>query len=181
MSFLADVLGPIIAAESAIAKDNGVKFVHNGDNEDNELPGVLICPKSLQEALSNLLNNAIKYSTIGPNGSVNEDPKVKLTLEPNDALVKVGVSIFIEDNGPGIPPLERENVFERGYRGSAVKNRISGDGIGLAVCRELISRMGGVVEILDRGPGMLGGATFCITLFRNPNTSLKQPSGAQIT
>jgi len=181
MSFLADVLGPIIAAESAIAKDNGVKFVHNGDSEDNELPGVLICPKSLQEALSNLLNNAIKYSTIGPNGSVNEDPKVKLTLAPNDALVKVGVSIFIEDNGPGIPPSEREDVFERGYRGSAVKNHTSGDGIGLAVCRELISRMGGVVEILDRGPGMLGGATFCITLFRNPKTSLKRSSVAQMT
>lgn len=170
MSFLTDVLGPIIAAESAIAKENGVEFVCSGTDEDNELPGVLICPKSLQEALSNLLNNAIKYSAIGPDGSVNIDPVVKLTLAPNDTLVKAGVSIFIEDNGLGIPPSDRDSVFVRGYRGSVVKTRTPGDGIGLAVGRELISRMGGVVEILDQGPGMLAGATFCITLFRSPKT-----------
>ncbi|MGH2854659.1 MAG: sensor histidine kinase [Solirubrobacteraceae bacterium] len=62
------------------------------------------------------------------------------------------VGLTVRDRGPGVAPAERELIFERFQRGSATGGR-SGFGLGLAIGRELAVRMGGRLELLDRGAG----------------------------
>jgi two-component system sensor histidine kinase TctE len=90
----------------------------------------------LREMLNNLLDNAIRYSPAG--GRVT----VRVLREERDAVLRV------EDNGPGIPPDQRERVFERFYRvlGSAT----DGCGLGLAIVRD-IARGHGATVALDAG------------------------------
>jgi signal transduction histidine kinase len=59
-------------------------------------------------------------------------------------------SLLVEDDGPGIPPEQRERLFERFYRVEG--SRASGSGLGLAIARELAEAMGGAVA-LESGPG----------------------------
>jgi C4-dicarboxylate-specific signal transduction histidine kinase len=63
--------------------------------------------------------------------------------------------IDLHDTGPGVPPELREHLFEPFYT-----TRTEGSGLGLAVSRELINRMGGTLEYRDGG----AGATFAIHL-----------------
>jgi len=83
----------------------------------NEVQGV---PLLLSEALGNLIDNAM----------VHGGPGVRIT-------VRVGVDGFeVEDNGPGIAPEHQAHVFERFYRGAS-DPRIQGNGLGLAIVREI--------------------------------------------
>jgi signal transduction histidine kinase len=61
-----------------------------------------------------------------------------------------GVVVSVEDDGPGIPPEQRTQIFERFYRGS--DTQASGSGLGLAIALELAEAMGGTLE-LDSRPG----------------------------
>lgn len=69
MSFVPDVLEPIMSGSKAIAEEPGIDFEVEGMDDDEELPGVNICPKYLQEAVGNLLDNAIKYVMLGKGNS----------------------------------------------------------------------------------------------------------------
>ena len=111
-------------------------------------------PELFRQMLLNLLDNAVKY---GP-----EDQTVTVTLAPADAAGRVLVTV--DDQGPGIPPAERERVWERFWRlerdrGSA----IAGTGIGLAVVRELAALHGGRAWVEDPPDGRRG-ARFAIEL-----------------
>jgi len=77
----------------------------------------------IREMLGNLLDNAIRYTQRG--GQVT----VRVTTEPGQVLLAV------EDNGPGIPPAERERVFERFHR--VLGTGAEGCGLGLAIVREI--------------------------------------------
>lgn len=171
MIFLADYIQPILEAETVIASERGIRLDVIGDKND-ELPGVLICPKSLQECITNLIDNAIKYVTVCSDGSSNTCPRIRVSLFPNEPPAKPGATIFIEDNGPGIPESERDLVFSRTYRGSIKELVPNGDGIGLSVCKSMILRMGGSVEVIDRGQYGLGGTSMRVTLYRKPDVSL---------
>jgi signal transduction histidine kinase len=63
------------------------------------------------------------------------------------------------DDGPGIPPEDRERVFERFYRGTNGRQAGPGTGLGLAIVAELARRWGGHVRLLD-GPGTRVEASF---------------------
>ena len=77
---------------------------------------------------------------------------VSATREGERAVLEV------EDNGPGIPPGERERVFDRFYRGESVAE--GGSGLGLAIVRRIAERHGGHVALLDaRGGGDCGCAS----------------------
>lgn len=77
----------------------------------------------VRDMLGNLLDNAIRYTQQG--GQVT----VRIAVGPN------AVALSVEDNGPGIPELERERVFERFYR--VLGTRVEGCGLGLAIVREI--------------------------------------------
>jgi signal transduction histidine kinase len=96
----------------------------------------------LAHALSNLLDNAARYAT----------SRVQITLASDDAIVRVAV----DDDGPGIPPVDRERVFERFTRLDDSRARHKGgSGLGLAVVRSIVTRHHGQVRV-DDSP--LGGA-----------------------
>src|SRR5438445_12247258 len=101
--------------------------------------------------LLNLLDNAVKY---GPPGQT-----VTLGLTVTDGRAR----ICVDDQGPGIPPAERERIWERFWRlerdrGSAV----AGTGIALAVVRELAALHRGRAWIEDPPGGHAGGARFVL-------------------
>ena len=167
MTFLADYIQPILEAESVIALERGIDFEVDGAGND-ELPGVLICPKSLRECITNLIDNAIKYVILSDNNSRNKYPRIRVTLMPNEESIDPGVTIFVEDNGPGIPINEHDLVFSRGFRGNVKDEIPDGDGIGLAICKSMISRMGGDINIVERGLRGLGGTSVKVVLYRSP-------------
>ncbi|MET0267272.1 MAG: sensor histidine kinase N-terminal domain-containing protein [Duganella sp.] len=110
-------------------------------------------PTMLRELLSNLIDNALRYTPAG--GSVT------VTVREDDdgrALLEV------EDTGPGIAPAERERVFERFYR--ILGNSAEGSGLGLAIVREIAQQHGAEVAIHanPRAPqARLPGSLFRLT------------------
>lgn len=93
----------------------------------------------LREALANLVHNAIQYS---PRGS-------RITLSA--ARAGADACLVVEDDGPGIPPEERDKVFARFYR--RVGHGQPGSGLGLAISREMAARFGGAVTLGDAAQG----------------------------
>ena len=160
-----DVLGPLIYTYQAICRERGIHFVATGFEPENNCPGVTVSTKHLQEALSNLLDNAIKYVSCRPRGQRGRPriPRIKCTLLTNED--PDGATLYVEDNGPGIPRFDAEKVFVRGYRGDNVKSLVEGSGLGLGIAREMIEDMNGTLEILPgEGPNKMDGATIRITL-----------------
>jgi signal transduction histidine kinase len=88
-------------------------------------------------AVTNLLDNALRYTPAGG--------EVELAVR-EDAT---GWRLAVSDTGPGLPPDERERVFDRFYRGR--DSRAPGSGLGLAIVREVARLHGGEVFIGD-GP-----------------------------
>lgn len=95
-------------------------------------------PEKLRIMLDNLLSNAVKFS---PEGGVIE---VDVRSDGAHALLEVS------DSGPGIPPAERERVFDPFFRGRSVAGGpLRGSGIGLSVVRDYAQAHGGTVEVVD--------------------------------
>ncbi|MES2977462.1 MAG: ATP-binding protein [Pseudomonadota bacterium] len=108
-------------------------------------------PRLLRRLLRNLLENARRYST--------GDISVELTQEgPQAARV---AKIRVNDHGPGVPPDQRERIFEPFYRLPGASEREGGVGLGLALVRSITARHGGNVRCEGR-PG--GGASFVVEL-----------------
>ena len=166
MTFIDDALDPILSAFRAIASDRGIHFdIFFAD----DLPGVMARPHALQEAVSNVLENAFKYVKLGPGAQGNEFPKVRLVVVPNRSSdLSPGVTIRVEDNGQGIPVDDVEAIFERGFRSMATKHKVDGSGIGLDIARNLVEHMGGTLRVAtgSRRQNELGGAVFELILYR---------------
>jgi two-component system sensor histidine kinase MprB len=95
----------------------------------------------LSRAVLNLLDNAAKWSP--PGGRV----KVRLAqADPGHA------ELFVADEGPGIPPQERELVFERFYRSESAR-ALPGSGLGLAIVKHVVVKHGGALRIDASLPG----------------------------
>jgi two-component system, OmpR family, sensor histidine kinase SenX3 len=107
--------------------------------------------EELKAAISNLLDNAIKYS-----GS-----QVRILVEVAAADPK-GVSVVVHDHGVGIPRHELKRVFERFYRVPGVtRSRVPGAGLGLSIVASVARKHGGKVEAASEGPDK--GSTFTLT------------------
>ncbi|GKY95092.1 hypothetical protein MPSEU_000473200 [Mayamaea pseudoterrestris] len=171
MGFLDDMLSETISAFRAMATEQGIEFAVI---LPDELPGVMSNPVALQEVVSNLLDNAFKYATVpkvGSSSKVNSHPRVRLGFSANLPPAPAGVTVLVEDNGPGIPPSEYEAVFERCFRGSRTKHLIRGSGIGLDIVRSLVRRMNGIVRVVPnselRPHSTYSGTVIELQLFRN--------------
>jgi len=109
-------------------------------------------PQALRQALSKLLDNAIKFT---PSGHI----ALAAGLAPESHAHLV---FLVEDSGVSIPPDKREQVFEAFVQADASATRTyGGAGLGLAIARKLARCLGGAVEILDR-PG--GGTVMRLTI-----------------
>jgi signal transduction histidine kinase len=113
-------------------------------------PGVLVAGSRLavERVLVNLVGNAAKYS---PAGST-----IRVRVEGGDQA-----HLIVDDEGPGVPADEREQIFSRFFRGKGdAVVRTRGAGLGLAIVTEFAASMGGQVSI-DEAPS--GGTRFEVT------------------
>ena len=109
-------------------------------------------PRALEHVLTNLIENAIKYS--GENG------RIHVGIE----AMETKLTICVRDNGPGISREHLPRLFERFYRVDEGRARAQGGtGLGLSIVKHLVTRMGGAVEV-DSVVGE--GTTFTVTLLR---------------
>ncbi len=114
-------------------------------------------PEALRRVVRNLLDNAARHAT----------SEVVLTLSEDAGAVTFAVA----DDGPGIPPEERERVFERFVRLDVPRSREQGGaGLGLAITHTLVEAMGGTVAV---DPGHTAGARFVVRL---PAASVSMPA-----
>ena len=104
-------------------------------------------PERVSLVLSNLIQNAIRYS---PEGAT-----VELRAEPDGRAVRFTVT----DHGPGIPPDQRQRIFEKFVRLPGAKGQ--GLGLGLYISHEIVLAHGGDLGVAD-APG--GGSRFWFTL-----------------
>jgi signal transduction histidine kinase len=108
----------------------------------------------LQEILLNLLNNSLYWVTRVPRGRPRR-VAFEIERESDNAL-----SIYVSDNGPGVPEHDRPRIFEPYFT-----TREGGVGLGLSLAGEIVEDYyGGSLELIS--PGSLGGATFRATLRR---------------
>ncbi len=103
-----------------------------------ELPPLPGDPERLRQVFSNLLDNAIKHG--GSGGRID----TTIGIEEGYAAV------VIRDHGPGIQEEELPHVKEKFYKGSS---KARGNGIGLAVCEEIVLRHGGRLDIANAPDG----------------------------
>ncbi|MGE5691182.1 MAG: GAF domain-containing protein [Pseudomonadota bacterium] len=116
----------------------------------DDLPRVAADPDKVRQVLSNLLDNAVKYSPAGG--------RVAVRLEADHRVVR----FVVEDDGLGIPAGDRDRVFEKFYRLDPDLNRgVGGTGLGLYICRELVRRMDGWIWVEERSGG---GSRFVVEL-----------------
>ncbi len=131
-------------------------FAHRidlGFEQPDEAVDIDGMPMMLREMLSNLIDNALRYTPAG--GSVT----VRVRQDLGQAVLEV------EDTGPGIAPAERSHVFERFYR--ILGNNAPGSGLGLAIVREIAQQHGAEVDVYNnprsytkKAPGCLFRVTF---------------------
>ncbi|MFJ9902326.1 sensor histidine kinase [Streptomyces sp. NPDC101152] len=108
-------------------------------------------PHRIRQVLDNLLTNAAVHTPAGTPVSVS------VALEADRAAVRV------EDAGPGVPPADRERIFDRFYRVDKARSRDrGGSGLGLSVAGALVRAHGGTIEL----SGEPGSTVFTVTLPR---------------
>ncbi|MGA2867112.1 MAG: ATP-binding protein [Verrucomicrobiota bacterium] len=119
-------------------------------------------PRRLEQVLANLVDNAIKYGR--PDGQVTVGAR---------AADGGQIEVFVQDDGPGLPPESLDRLFERFYRVDKARSREQGGtGLGLSIVKHIVQSHGGRVWAKSR----LGhGATFFFTL--PPDAGGIQPAG----
>jgi two-component system sensor histidine kinase KdpD len=122
-----------------------------------DLPLVNLDPVLFDQLLVNLLENVLRYTP--PRSPID----LRVVAEPGEVFVEV------RDRGPGIPPGEREKVFDKFYRGAAAKRNDGGTGLGLTICRAVARAHDGDMTILPRE----GGGT--IVRFSLPGNAVTAP------
>ena len=140
---LAPMLASAVSQLAPKAEAKGVQIIQEAVQAN-----AVFDPKWTEEAVYNLLDNAVKYTPAG-------------------GAVRIGVAVYpmfcaisVSDTGPGIPEDEQPRVFQRFYRGLEHQTE-EGVGIGLYLVRRIAERQGGYVKVSSR-PG--AGSTFSLYL-----------------
>jgi two-component system sensor histidine kinase KdpD len=118
------------------------------------LPNAIADAAWIHKVLANLLGNAVKYSP--------PDQPIFVSASPQGDMLAISVA----DRGAGIDPLEQGMIFDKFYRGQSYRdptqrNRVGGTGMGLAICRAIVTAHGGTIGVTSQ----LGhGSVFTFTL-----------------
>jgi signal transduction histidine kinase len=110
---------------------------------------IALSPDALRHIVLNLLDNAVKY---GPSGQT-----IRVSVR---GVEDGGVTIAVEDEGPGVSPKDRERIWRPFTRGSTTLAN-GGSGIGLTIVREVAGAHGGTAHVESSASG---GARFVVTL-----------------
>lgn len=137
------------AAETVRAQTMRKHQILSTDGVAGTLPPVRGDPLRIFEILMNILGNAVKFT---PDGG-----RIEIGATPREGEVEV----WVRDTGPGIDPEFQKQVFEKYTQTRNGARRYGGSGLGLALCRELVTLHGGRIWV-ESEPGK--GATFRFTL-----------------
>jgi two-component system OmpR family sensor kinase len=146
MIALHTILTSVIERLKPLADSHGLKILAQ------PFPAVFakIAASSIDLFLTNLLDNAIKFTPAGG--------QIGVTLQ----VYPTGIVISVSDTGPGIRPEEQSQLFERFFRGAATKSgEIAGVGLGLALSQAIVRSLGGQIETENLASG---GAVFRVRL-----------------
>jgi PAS domain S-box-containing protein len=114
------------------------------------LPGIAVDGDLLFRALENLVSNAVKYSPPGT------EVTISARATESEMLIEVA------DEGPGIPAVDAERIFEKFYRVPRVEDAdVPGTGLGLSLVREIVELHGGSVHVQGNSPS---GSVFVVRL-----------------
>jgi signal transduction histidine kinase len=114
-----------------------------------DLPTIAADRSSLSEVISNLIDNAIKYS--------NEGGAIAVSARTKDSFVEVSVT----DHGIGMPGNVVGNLFHKFYRSHRSRETVAGTGIGLYICKAIVESHGGTIGVTSvEGEG----STFTFTV-----------------
>lgn len=114
-----------------------------------DVPAVQGSPTRVRQMISNLIENAIKYTPAGG--------QVTVELEERSGSVVLVVS----DTGVGIPPREQPHIFDKFYRGEGIAEDVPGTGLGLSIVKSIVETHAGRIWV-DSKPGK--GTTFTVVL-----------------
>ncbi|MFH1115288.1 MAG: ATP-binding protein [Pseudomonadota bacterium] len=144
---------PIRDVMDSVDKEVGRRAGYRSIKLDYEVDGSLVArinPMLLEQAIVNLVDNALKYSE--------PDSTVRIVSEKNGSEVVISV----KDQGCGIPKEHLTRIFERFYRVDKARSRkVGGTGLGLAIVKHIANAHGGRVDV-ESSPGK--GSTFSIHL-----------------
>ncbi|MGH2521289.1 MAG: ATP-binding response regulator [Anaerolineales bacterium] len=115
----------------------------------DDLPPLFANPVRLRQMLTNLLDNAIKYT---PDGGT-----LRLTVQAEGDLLLIAVS----DSGIGIPPADQPYIFDKFYRASNARDEFTGTGLGLSIVKSIVENHGGRIWLESRANA---GTTFTVML-----------------
>lgn len=146
----ADLLADVATSFAGQAAEQGVELQVDVTGEPARLE-LDADPDRLDQVLSNLVANALRYTSAGG--------RVTLRACP----VSEGVRLSVEDNGAGIPAEDLPYIFDRFWRGDRSRARQEGvgSGLGLAIARQLVRAHGGKIEVASQ-PGQ--GTIFTIDM-----------------
>ncbi len=149
---LTELLDEVNRSNSRRAEEKGISFILE---KDPDLPSTIIGdPIRLNQVLSNLMSNAMKFTEIG--GVTLR--AVVLEKQDNKVLIEFSVT----DTGIGIAPDKQEQIFESYAQASTDTTRkYGGTGLGLAICKRLVDLQGGSISV----ESILGrGSTFTVSI-----------------
>ncbi len=140
--YIADILLPLLDSAKAIAQERKLELIIEVSTTQVQ---VRANTKALREVLSNIIDNALKYTPAG--GKILVQAGQKKVKETKEKVSLQGVAI--SDTGPGIPVQDLEHLGERHYRGVQAQTTIPGTGLGLAIAKQLIEQMQGEIEVFS--------------------------------
>ncbi|MBW1784781.1 MAG: response regulator [Deltaproteobacteria bacterium] len=150
----------VVQIVSVLSKQADEKGVGIHVETTGNIQKIRLNPTAVKVAISNLIENAVKYS---PHES---EVTVHISVEKGTLVV-----VDVEDRGPGIPEEDRDKIFDRYFRGKSVKNRTKGTGLGLYISKTLIQSMGGAID-LKRSDA--NGTCFSVVFYPLPTSSTPQ-------
>jgi len=140
---LVGFISELLKNAQAEAKEYGIKLYFDKGGQQQQM--VTIDPNRLGLAVSNLLDNAIRYNV--ENGSV--------TIAIKQLTDKPYIEVSVADTGIGIPPENMEKIFTKFFRAENVlKRETEGSGLGLYITKNIVNRHGGTIwaeSVIDRG------------------------------
>ena len=145
---MCDVVNVVINSHYSSAKRKGI----NINFIEKKLPNVIADEAAVERIMTNLLDNAIKYT------KANDEGEVEIEVKKEKNFIKV----LVKDLGIGIQSSDQELVFKRFYRTpDARASQKTGSGLGLAIVKNLTISLGGQVGVMKRSSK---GSTFWFTL-----------------
>jgi two-component system CitB family sensor kinase len=140
------LIGALLLAKSAVAAERGVELQLD---ENALLDAELRDPRALLTVLGNLIDNALDAARASGREPAAAEVGLRLVGEAE-------VLVYVGDSGTGVPPEERERIFEPGYSTKPTSG-VGSRGVGLALVQGLVERRGGTVTVRE---ARQGGALF---------------------